>query len=56
MTQKELDNIHGYIMDVMSHYQSGLLTTIEFKNAIDRIGTIGNLSELLDPATGLRYP
>ena len=56
MGQLELNNIHGYITDLISYYQSGIVTTIEFKNAIDRIGVIGDPSKLLDPATGLRYP
>jgi hypothetical protein len=56
MTQKELDNINGYISDAIQHYTSGLLTALEFKQVIDRIGVMGDLSGLLDSATGLRYP
>jgi hypothetical protein len=55
MTQKELDNIHGYMNDAIQHFQSGLFTTVEFKQVLDRIGTIGDLSGLTDPNTGLKY-
>lgn len=56
MIQKDLDSIDGYIKETYTHYYNGLITLVEFKNAIDRIGVIGNVSGLIDPASGLRYP
>jgi hypothetical protein len=56
MTQKDLDSIDGYIKETYTHYYSGLITLVEFKNAIDRIGVIGDVSGLIDPTSGLRYP
>lgn len=56
MTQKELDNIQGFILESISHYQSGIMTTLEFKQSIERIGVIGSVSGLTDNATGLKYP
>ena len=55
MTQEKLNEIHEGIMALISHYLSGILTTVEFKNAIEKIGAIENLVDLTDPATGLRY-
>jgi len=55
MTQEKLNEIHEGIMALISHYLSGILTTVEFKNAIEKIGAIENLVDLIDPATGLRY-
>jgi hypothetical protein len=56
MTQKDLDSIDGYIKETVTHYYNGLITLVEFKNAIDRIGVIGDVSGLIDPTSGLRYP
>lgn len=55
MTQEKLNEIHESIMALISHYLSGILTTVEFKQAIEKIGAIENLTDLIDPATGLRY-
>jgi hypothetical protein len=55
MTQEKLNEIHESIMALISHYLSGILTTVEFKQAIEKIGAIENLTDLTDPATGLRY-
>jgi hypothetical protein len=56
MIQQDLNSIDGYIKETVTHYYNGILTLVEFKNAIDRIGVIGDVSGLIDPATGLRYP
>jgi hypothetical protein len=55
MTQTEYDNAHGYTMMLIEQYCNGILTLMEFKNALGRF-TIGDVKGLLDPATGLRYP
>jgi len=55
MTQEKLNEIHESIMALISHYLSGILTTVEFKQAIEKIGAVENLTDLIDPATGLRY-
>lgn len=55
MTQKEYDNAHGYTMMLIEQYYNGLITLMEFKNALDRF-SIGDVTGLVDTATGLRYP
>jgi hypothetical protein len=55
MTQAEYDNAHGYTMMLIEQYYNGILTLMEFKNALDRF-TLGDVKGLLDTATGLRYP
>jgi hypothetical protein len=58
MTQKDLDALHEGILTLISHYLSGILTAVEFKNAMSSIKPINDwsdLTDLIDPATGLRY-
>jgi hypothetical protein len=58
MTQNELNELHEGILTLISHYLSGILTAVEFKNAMNSIKPINDwtdLSNLIDPATGLRY-
>lgn len=58
MSQNELNELHEGILTLISHYLSGILTAIEFKNAMSSIKPINDwndLVNLIDPATGLRY-
>lgn len=56
MTQEKLNALHEGILTLISHYLAGILTVMEFKKAIDSIQSTNDLSNLIDPATGLRYP
>jgi hypothetical protein len=58
MTQAELNALHEHAMNIIQLYASGLCTLPELKRAIGKIKlsrTI-DLTDLLDPATGLRFP
>jgi hypothetical protein len=53
--QSVLNSYHEYIKSLVIHYESGLLTLVEFKNAMDKMELV-SFSGLIDPATGLKYP
>lgn len=55
MTQEKLNALHESILTLISHYLAGILTAVEFKNAMSSIEPIKDWSDLIDPATGLRY-
>jgi hypothetical protein len=54
MTQENLDQHHRNIIELITHYMSGLLTIEEMQAAISKID-LTHVDGLIDPATGLRY-
>lgn len=56
-TQYEMEKSHRAMQLAIAHYQSGLLTLMEFSNAVvDALPKNFNPSGTIDPASGLRYP
>lgn len=57
-TQVELNALHENAMDIIQLYASGLCTLQELKRAIGKIklSQTDDLTGLIDPATGLRFP
>ena len=68
--QATLNQLHDTIVNLVTHYCNGIITDLEFVYAINSAGTDAkmaflkaqrqihpdDLSGLLDPNTGLRYP
>lgn len=68
--QETLNQLHDTIVNLVTHYCNGIITDLEFVYAINSAGTDAkmaflkaqrqihpdDLSGLLDPNTGLRYP
>ena len=62
ITQDALNRLHANIANLTAQYVSGLLMDIEFAHAVYTEAQLitmqdgADLSNLLDPNTGLRYP
>lgn len=53
--EKRLGILHDAAMTMLQMYASGLITLPELTESVGRLGAeIGNVSGLIDPATGLR--
>jgi hypothetical protein len=59
ITQDTLNQMNDIIHSLITQYANGLLMDIEFANAVYAVTKFvegADLSNLLDPNTGLRYP
>lgn len=61
MTQEELDGIAAQVGTYITQYQAGMITIIEFINAVSFVFIPADLREdelcgLIDANTGMRYP
>lgn len=59
ITQDALDQLHSNLANLTAQYVSGILMDIEFAHAAyaaTKFVEGADLSNLLDPNTGLRYP
>jgi len=59
ITQDALDQLHANLANLTAQYVSGILMDIEFAQAVyaaTKFVEGADLSNLLDPNTGLRYP
>ena len=57
--QETLNQLHEIINNLVTQYANGLLMDIEFAHAVYAVTKFvegADLSNLLDPNTGLRYP
>jgi hypothetical protein len=54
MTQKELNDIHEFVMVQITHYASGIITLKELRDTLNKLD-LNNISGLIDPASGLRF-
>jgi hypothetical protein len=61
ITQETIQKVYDDVSIQVSHYHSGLITTIEFVNAVSNIAqpildaNTAELKGLIDINTGLRY-
>ena len=60
MKRWHIPELHAKLLEVVKQYSTGLISDIEFLQCCDQIKEMyaehGDLSELCDPNTGLRYP